>query len=1011
MIKKIKYISFLILTFFLIANNVIAEIYTVVKEEEVSWNIEGGMGSAPRVTLQDESGNRITAWCKDAYAPGAFYLEDGTPATYTRKSISSDVKAMYQSIFDNTCGDERTQAAATRAAAIDHNDYNGTGKESTIERYEGLISGDIDFGDSAAEAQKFKDVMSAADTQYKSGEESSAKVTQIGKTTYMIETESEITSPYCTERSENKWYCDIAGYCSLHPGDSVDVGIGEGPGTTDLVDGTDSDGNPVECLPCEVMVFTANVAGVTQELIACVDSDGNARGKGGMTDDSDGNDYDLDDFTGTAYTDVTELPCPEPGTPYDDECLPYSTIITNYSEGTEYCDENGKTVITIDEYIEEENIGDIYNCVSDGEDYGSTDIEATEAVLGDNKFCHVYCTEDFELELPGPTAPAGDDTVMVNAGTFFTIEKDITSTTSLTCIAKPDYKALVDAVNDLRFNLADAVTNLSYANSGGKITDHTSSRTTYKKCDHDDDPETAETRSSSCGVDYITYTYTWSAPSIWTWEFIKSGEDGGYYHQERKTFGDSCSSRVSIADAKSDCQSGSDYTKLEYAADNEDTLKRNVDKAKEMLESTTTIEPESLNSYLKDWNECFDWKLSKLETAWKDSKCNAKISFDYYDSYSFTGNIEVVMSDSSNPANYDFDEDPIVSKIDPSTKNLEVGTCKPSGGDYTCDNNEEKNVEYGSYSYKDATLNIKYEFKNKICNPYDESKSPYVLADTETCVNGSVFEGFPVSINTPRGQYWYQYTYYDLGHNYDVSCSAGRLETVLNSWNTNITSDSYKNKCLYSVNNCSNCNVGCESPGSCKTTWSCYNRCQISCVGGGCILDYNAGFLATYRTISLNEPFKVALSNELDPLNLLAYELSPLALLPRVPAISDSDVSSTNEFSLRYSSNWDTNKAKEVKDKIYDSRTGGENIYDGTPEYSFNLTPTVISDIRDYNETHPYGERVAGTDGKYVEDAGFARWESNFIDTYAENGRDNAITESYPASKYKTESFTGPALR
>lgn len=1003
MMKKVKYFSISIFSFFLILTFVKAETYTVVGDvEKVSWETsdDGANSWAPRVTLQDEKGNKITAWCKDAYATGVFENEDGTPVTYTTKNVSSDAKAMYQSIFDNTCGDEQTQAAAIRAGAIDIMDYNGTGSASAAERYEGLINGKVTFGDTDASAEKFKDVLANAQGAYETSGSSGAKVTQIGSTTYMVESDEDINNPYCEKRSEGTWYCDIKDYCT-NPGDSFDLGIGDGSGIEDLIEGTDSNGNPTECLPCEVQVFQTDVGGVVQELIACVDSNGNSRGEGGTTKTPTGSDADLDDYTGEEYSDVTELLCPD--VPFEDECLPYSTIATNSSAGTEYCDEDGKTVISIDEYVEEEEIGDIYNCLADGVDYGFTTIDATEAVLGDNKFCNVYCTEDYELVLPGPTAKTGDDSVMVNAGTFFTIEKAITSTTSLTCIAEPDYKSLVDEINILRDDLAEAVTKLSYANSGSEIEDgYLPDVNTYEWCDDDNDPSTPMV---TCGIEYTTYTYWWNAPSVDAWDFNEAGSDGGNYYKTLETFGDTCSSRVSREAAKNDCQSSSDYTKLVSAVSNKSVLQNAVETAQDNLNPELSKEKSLLRAYLDDWDECFNWELKALGDKWKTTpECNTEISFDYYDSFAVdqtNKKIEIVMDQTKS----EFEEDASVSKIDQDIKNVKSGSCTlNASGDYNCDNNTTEEVEYGSYSYKDATLNLEYEFKNKICNPYDENTTPYVVDDESECTNGSVFEGFPVSINTPRGQYWYQYYYSGLGHNYDENCSTGRLELVLNKWDSNITYDSYKNKCVYGVNNCSNCNVGCVSPSdSCDITWGCSNRCKISCVGGGCILDFNTGFLATYRTISLNEPFTIAYSSELDPLNLLAFELSPLALFPE--SDSDSKVSSTNDFS----SNWDTNKANKVKDEIYDSATGGENIYEKTPEYVFELTPQTITEIKEYNENHPYSQRKDGEDGTYHNVGGYARWESNFVTKYAIDGRDNAINSSY--SGYENESFTGPALK
>ena len=216
-------------------------------------------------------------------------------------------------------------------------------------------------------------------------------------------------------------------------------------------------------------------------------------------------------------------------------------------------------------------------------------------------------------------------------------------------------------------------------------------------------------------------------------------------------------------------------------------------------------------------------------------------------------------------------------------------------------------------------------------------------------------------------------------------------------------------KCNYNVNNCDDCEVYCDPNGTCNND-ICDGDCQVACVGAGCILDVNAGFLATYRTVSLNEPFTVATLLSAEPAKMLAM-------------VTETNYSSNTDF---VGSNWTNEKGNATSTKI---AALGESIYDEEPEYSITLTPAVISEIKKYNaEQEDFDEsdakgylnntlkctNVNGTNyGQCI--VHDDKWDFQILDeatsadqVVVEIDGDKAVFESY---KGTTKAFAGPAWK
>lgn len=172
--------------------------------------------------------------------------------------------------------------------------------------------------------------------------------------------------------------------------------------------------------------------------------------------------------------------------------------------------------------------------------------------------------------------------------------------------------------------------------------------------------------------------------------------------------------------------------------------------------------------------------------------------------------------------------------------------------------------------------------------------------------------------------------------------------------------------CYYETTDCPECEVECVCPENSKNCYvedkvckykECTN-CKIECIG--CIVD-RGNTTISYKTISLDKVYK-------------------------------------NEENI--GSNWTTEEVKEIENE-------GQEIYNETPQYSFNLTPQAMSKIREYNKISVTGKaNVDIPKGGYNNDTltcetkdGIAKnCKSSFIRNYLEKNTKNVINGTLPDS-------------
>ena len=522
-----------------------------------------------------------------------------------------------------------------------------------------------------------------------------------------------------------------------------------------------------------------------------------------------------------------------------------------FIDGSGICKADGTTVVTVKE---EPNTLD-YNgqkCISELSD-------ATKPILGNNtnKYCKIYCSENYTLTLPGPDAKTtGDKNVFINAGSYFTIDDtNMKDETTITCYGKMDLDAYELTLRNARGLVVTAYNNLSKAKA-----------------------EKVAYQNSSMGEQYCNLNGSYRELYF----------DGDEIKEKttQLTFGN-------LTSCPSASSKDSEISSLTTA-----------------LNEAITQAQNTMNSAKTEWDQCLGWNFGVLNEVLKAESCSSEIDFVYQ----FDECDAKVVKDGEPTIEFKGEK-----KITGTNPDLYTGICDVNGNLSKC-NKKEAGAAY-TYINKQQTVTQKYKFDNEFTVHFETGK---INCDAQTGDEYSdVYKGFPVSIEASQAQYKYEYVYTGIGHDFDAmsagKCSMGRFDSLIK--------DKNNHGCYYDVNSCGDCDVYCEGPtGKECDVPLCDGECQVACVGGGCILDFNGGFLATYRTMSLNDPF---------PNTVAMLTSEPSKLLA---------VASTKDYT--YKTNWTTEKGKESTEKI---KAIGEGIYNDEAQYSIKLTPTVISEIRKYN--------------------------------------------------------------
>lgn len=999
------------------------------KEASSSDIINNKIGNGYKFTMDDGNGNKFNAYCVD---PGGANPASGKTYQYTEvTNVNSTLKSQASVI----CSSARSEKEAS--ALLRYQNVN-----SKIEGNNVLTSGTS--GANAYLDAGFKN--KEAEQIYKDATNSSNYIPSINVTYNEENTIATVIITNPTSDGSFKWSDNIQ--CtkntngdklvcrakSCKGADFVEGKVtyqssssGDGSESGDGSSGSSSSGNNISCTAKYYKYADPTSGGTPQYLISCFcnDADGSKPWANKASDKDN-----LPDSKGDLSTPILLFCSEDPG----DDNFPCFNLEFNYqdfnSDGSEICTENGNTVIQVSEKEEKsKETFDMDECLEkevQNFDMGGFPILANEAFDEyDSKysnFCSIRCIEDFSMNLPGPDGKKGSESVVVNAGTFFTIDdKDgkISSNSTLKCyeaLHPDEYNKYIqqqrnkvaEAYNDMQiYKVAKDADRWKNEVCNVKTDPKQGPCISYKTVT---DPETGET-SDECA----SHLYSWKAWIPDEQEEYSVGRNcveltTDKYNEKYRTK-DCGVIEWEATPAKSGENTDGEVpeaTKRELEASCHKKRNKKITEITsndaisnfETAQSTAKNNITNADNYWK--NFCDDWNITKLKNYGKLKACPDNIKFSWFDDMGY--NVQLVGE---------------ISKKQPRSKQTSdkaqfqamIGLCnKKSCTDSDANNNKSGKYQNALYAHQSLEIKSTYTFDNYF-NVDDSNVVTKTSKPSSTSTSdGYIIHGFPVQSTTPRGTYEYWYDYGSIGYGYDskgATCS-GRLNGVINSLYGGMWEPF--NTCTYTVNNCPGCDVGCgrdDSYEECVLNQkTCNSLCKVACVGGGCILDANAGFLATYRTISLNN-FLAGRTNSIitapDVTTLLAY--NDTSLISWSAGKSDPDArekaSSTNNFSI-YKSNWDTPKGAEVASKITDN---GEKIYDGKPEYSFKLTPGNITKIKEYNKGKLYNSM--DTSGyKFVN--GYYRYTSPFLEEF--DVQKNSEFKSWDGHK-DNEPFLGPAWK
>lgn len=255
-----------------------------------------------------------------------------------------------------------------------------------------------------------------------------------------------------------------------------------------------------------------------------------------------------------------------------------------------------------------------------------------------------------------------------------------------------------------------------------------------------------------------------------------------------------------------------------------------------------------------------------------------------------------------------------------------------------------------------------------------------------------LFNVFPISITTPRNLYTYTYEFYDVGSYYDGDL--GRIMGGENHDTSKAIIEENSRTCFYEV-----FEELCLCCGDKINTYV-YDDSLTQSMISQFVTSSGVG----YQQSDIN---KIE-TNKGGTLSVATSSVN----LSNMSSVSGRDVAAnwSDNSSFTYGGDIDLNTGKGAELMTY-IESQGESIYsktstDNGPEYSYYLTPTTLSSIREYNQTYGYGINydtligygrysIASQDGGYTED--------NFKEKNTGDFNDKIINFQHYGSKFLEE--------
>ena len=567
------------------------------------------------------------------------------------------------------------------------------------------------------------------------------------------------------------------------------------------------------------------------------------------------------------------------------------------------------------------NVTPVKRCVIEGEDQAGNEYKIAE--LASNKYCHVYCAEEYTFETP--TAQRS------TSGGYFNLSLKVSGTRNcyLGNAIDPDAPLnenhFVRETNDLNRQLINRWNMYSEWNALKELIEKTKEQN--ERNSRNEDPNLYQDEYNN-----IRRNYEWSFRI-----YRLAGNDNNLrIESERRTVHRELTGR--------------ELDNLEKEATD------NTDKFLKIFQSLS----KQMDKNINDYTECTKFK--------NNMNFDPKITFTYKDyskllnqngsgTFTMVGNAATKVEDTYCFGNtndqYVCTGAKIVTSDDNTVLPAELnGQPTTTSGKYLVyENNHFKLVDYTiskvKWIQKSKTMSATF-VPNQNFSTYHQYGTVLTGQNCPNGYNNCLWTrlpdtALPVELKTGKGAFPFTIKFSNIGESNQNESSLGRLigasNSVLNAFN-NLPSNK---KCSYNsgkkvdtltqstgyvcayINNCDSCNVTC-SGSNCNLIPTCNgDNCPVSC--RTCIYD-GENTTYKYRTISLNNIFpnscsKVGYNCRSEGYNWY-YQKSGTSTFP---------VSKKAEATV-----------KEIENL-------GEKVYEDTyKQYSYTLTPAQLNAIRGYNK-------------------------------------------------------------
>lgn len=652
---------------------------------------------------------------------------------------------------------------------------------------------------------------------------------------------------------------------------------------------------------------------------------------------------------------------------YDSNCAECTTLVNNVE-----CSAETSTIKIVEGVaVSEESCTltdsnkNVKNCVLNNRDISGNSYQAKTEGYPNNNYCKVYCTEDYDIEVPGIQS--------TNSGIYIKLSANVSGTKSCYTTEINREKFEKD-LEEKRIAVIDAWNEWSHWYNGL----HNYS------VDIDENCNGYGCYQSSCSGH--KYKRSWNYP---TYDYNGvlspyggSDSDGGGHCYNA---GSCCTAKNEEGKCTTYSCCGSPSCSSYNSSDSDDKIERKLGIASDNLDAAI----DAYNKVIQEYNAC---SLTTNQTSPLTNKSNSdvwnmkynfnpKVSFWYEDGHmSLAKSIYLIGTPTTsslsignctgevdtyyNTCSTGWTTSTLSKEVwNSSNKGSKVFTCYKTGSTFEC-GYVNINVSTAKYVKQTQTASASYILPTQFYTVYPTGK---IINDEKVSGTSPLENALPISLGTQAGVYTYTLNVEGLGEYYDSSKTGriwGEEDSVV------VTALEDENSCSYklSASNLPNNNPAVRAND--KGTYTCSYRvncpgCNVTCGPDGCIwteCEDGHCIVKCDRCIFSNGEVN------------FAYR-----------PITTKDINPNNR-ELGANWNYDENNIKTTTElKAYattnDILTKGEKVYESDSDdvvLSVKLTQTMIRDIKNYND-------------KYDNNGGYA---SNSLKCYDYKDKNNIVYEN-----------------